>query len=444
MKGLSSAISRRSLLRAAGAGAVGLPFFRLLESSAVDAQAAAPPLRFLAVYVPDGYAYEYFRPRATGNNTPGSATETDFNLIYDLSVLAPLDPFKKKLLILDALDFDCHSVDRGWGHNAMGTILTGTPNKAGGSDHDGPSLDHYLASKIGQMTAVPQLNICVGDNYNWTIMDQFVFAQSGTWVSEVMDPKVIYNQIFGTFQSSSAPDPNADLVKARQKSKLDFVTGDINRLRSRVGATEALKLDVHLESIRSIERRLDASNAAVAGCRKPAAPTIAKDYLKRTDGTGPEPADIPTLWNLHADIVAQAFACDRTRVATMRLGQSAGMAMPFLGPEFVADNHNNYQHKQSSYRSDFKYDAISASARQDAAQSLRAGRVPSQVARSDPGRRWHRPRSHRGDDLVGDGQHRSPRQQRRQLRSRGRRWEVQDGPLPQLEARQELHHHCAQ
>ena len=33
--------------------------------------------------------------------------------------------------------------------------------------------------------------------------------------------------------------------------------------------------------------------------------------------------------------------------------------MPYLGPEFVADNHNNYQHKQTSYRNDFKYDPIS-------------------------------------------------------------------------------------
>ena len=47
--GYPSVRGRRSFLRALGAGAVALPFYRLLESSAVHAQSVAKPMRYVSI-----------------------------------------------------------------------------------------------------------------------------------------------------------------------------------------------------------------------------------------------------------------------------------------------------------------------------------------------------------------------------------------------------------
>src|SRR5579859_5262709 len=100
-------LSRRTFLKSVGALAGSLPFFRLLENS-VRASAAQFPTRFIALVNPHGCPYEFYRPRATGNSTPGSATETDFNLDFTNSVLAPLDKYKSRILVLDGLSATCH------------------------------------------------------------------------------------------------------------------------------------------------------------------------------------------------------------------------------------------------------------------------------------------------------------------------------------------------
>ena len=50
--------TRRAFLRAVGAGAATLPFFRLLENSAAQAQGAELPLKFVTIYHPHGVAAE--------------------------------------------------------------------------------------------------------------------------------------------------------------------------------------------------------------------------------------------------------------------------------------------------------------------------------------------------------------------------------------------------
>jgi hypothetical protein len=358
---MSDTRSRRSFMKLAAIGGA-LPFFKLLERSAF-AQATAP-MRFLFIYSPDGYAYEYWRPRAMGSSTPGSGTENSFTLDFDQSVLKPLIPLQKKLLIIDALDFECaYATDHPWdgtGHNALGTLLTGSQNLGTSFNHPGPSLDQYLAKKIGA-TKVPVLNLAVGENFGWTIMNQMVFSQSGSWVSEIQDPTIAYQLLFKDFQGGAAQgmtDPAAAARLARAKNKLAYDLADVQRLRSKLAGPEAVKLDVHLDALRTIERGLDATQTTPPlTCSKPAAPNLGFNY--ETDGRGPQPSQMAQLLGLQTDLLAQAFACDLTRVATFRMGQSWGVgAMPYLGAAFDDDLHNKYQHNATSLRDSWKYDAV--------------------------------------------------------------------------------------
>ena len=64
--------SRRSFLRAVGAGAVALPFYRLLEDHFAKAYGETLPLRFIGVYHPHGIAGELFAMQYAGNFPSGA------------------------------------------------------------------------------------------------------------------------------------------------------------------------------------------------------------------------------------------------------------------------------------------------------------------------------------------------------------------------------------
>ena len=66
----------RSFLRAVGAGAVALPFYRLVEDHFAKADGETLPLRFIGVYHPHGIAAEYFVMQYSGNPFPSGPVST--------------------------------------------------------------------------------------------------------------------------------------------------------------------------------------------------------------------------------------------------------------------------------------------------------------------------------------------------------------------------------
>src|SRR5438128_7786451 len=95
--------TRRSFLRAVGAGFSSFPFLRSLEDSVAHAAGESPPLRFVTMYHPHGIAAETWARRSAD-------TEDDFSLTFTeptsgaVCPLAPLDPHKSKLLSIEGID----------------------------------------------------------------------------------------------------------------------------------------------------------------------------------------------------------------------------------------------------------------------------------------------------------------------------------------------------
>ena len=130
--------TRRSFLRAVGAGAAALPFFKLLENSVVQAQGATLPLKFVTMYHPHGIAAEYWAMGCRGpmnlatmpqGACTGTDTETSFDIGYTNCSLQPFDDatkygksFKNKILIVAGIDL----LSAANGHDTAGTILTGS------------------------------------------------------------------------------------------------------------------------------------------------------------------------------------------------------------------------------------------------------------------------------------------------------------------------------
>ena len=105
----NNALSRRTVLRGMGA-AIALPFLDAMVPAALATQAARPASRFLAFYVPNGMAMQYWSPETEGR---------DFELT---PILAPLAPFKDQMLVLSGIKANWNYIHAG----ASGSFLTGT------------------------------------------------------------------------------------------------------------------------------------------------------------------------------------------------------------------------------------------------------------------------------------------------------------------------------
>ena len=104
----AKSLSRRTVLRGLGA-TIALPF---LDAMVPSAKAAAKPVnRFLAFYVPNGMAMEYWTPKGEGGT-------------FELSpILEPMAPYRNQMLVLSGLRASWNYIHAG----ASGSFLTGTP-----------------------------------------------------------------------------------------------------------------------------------------------------------------------------------------------------------------------------------------------------------------------------------------------------------------------------
>jgi uncharacterized protein DUF1552 len=313
--------ARRTLLRAAGGLLLGLPF---LQSQ--NARAAEFPKRLLVIYTPNG---NWELP--TGMDFTGSMIEA-------------LTPFKQKLLLLRGLDMSVHNTGPGEPHQQGMAWLTGLPlnpgNQVGGCGTltsgwaSGISVDQAVANAIGTTTTRRSLHFGVQTlNYGGkevrTVMS---YEGSDLPVSNEDSPWNMYDTVF----SQLGADPvGLEKLRARRHSILDAVDGQLTALAPKLGSDDKKKLELHSDSIRKLELQLDNPGAVLGGsCQLPVVGSpIELGY----------PENYEAIGRLQMDMVAMAFACDITRVATLQWSASTNnRPYPFLlynGSPIVDDEH---------------------------------------------------------------------------------------------------------
>jgi hypothetical protein len=99
------------------------------------------------------------------------------------------------------------------------------------------------------------------------------------------------------------------------RSILDDVLADAHDLERRVSRADRGKLHEYLESVRSIEQRID--HASQDGRLEGWRPTLARPDLPRPGD--PLPQDVPVHMRLMMDLIVLAFQMDKTRIATCML-----------------------------------------------------------------------------------------------------------------------------
>ncbi len=231
-------ISRRTLLRGAGV-AIGLPLLEAMEpvrAFASGAQAKpAPPVRLMFVYTPGGMIMNSWTPKGEGTS-------------YTLSpTLGALERFRSEILVLTGMDSRV-AESGGNGHPlAICTWLSGAglhQRDSAGYSTD-VSIDQVVARKVGESTRLASLELGVrvgtggshGGNISW--------RAPGSPMGSDGDPRAVFTRLFG--------DPKGDRYR---RSVLDLILESANGLRRSVGAADRHKMDEYLDSVRSIEKRI--------------------------------------------------------------------------------------------------------------------------------------------------------------------------------------------
>jgi len=323
---MSRPLSRRTILRGMTA-AIALPALEAMWPRSAHGQVAMTPnSRFLAFYVPNGIHMPAWTPDEVGEN---------FGL---KPILEPVSAFKDQMLLLSGLRNDPAKPD-GPGDHAGGTgaFLTATHlNKSESILGNGVSIDQLIASQVGQNHRFPSLVLGAEGGGNAGGCDSgysCAYSRNISWVNGTTpaaretSPLAVFNRLFGS-RDAGASAERIRKERLYKRSILDFVRGDTDRLKAKLGAADNRKLDEYLSGIRELERQIQLSE--VQACDPPDVPEAPMDYRD-------------TITQM-LDLTVLAFQCDLSPVVSFMLGNGgSNRAFPFLD---IAEGHHQISHHQ--------------------------------------------------------------------------------------------------
>jgi hypothetical protein len=310
-------ISRRAVLRGAliGGGVATIPLPRLgamLNSHGTAYAATGKSIQRFGVYfIGNGFLPSTFAPRpwVTGPlNDLGKA-------------LAPLAKVKSKITAVSGFDVKLLR-EKGTPHCHFIGALTAAPPS--GQIYKLPSIDQVIALQgpLGKDTAYKSLE--VGGTARSGGVRASNVSGKGPNQNNVTDysPSSVFARMFKNFTptmtnpaGNTTPAP-IDPTVALDKSILDSVRLDAADLSKRLGKDDQVRLAVHLDGIRAIEKRLDALSqprtTSDAACRK-------TDVTMGASGDGLDPKQVDVM----DQVLVMAMACDLTRVFTYTLTKPA-------------------------------------------------------------------------------------------------------------------------
>jgi hypothetical protein len=304
-------LSRRTMLRGMVGGtavAVGLPPLEAMfnANGTAHADGTGLPIRFMTWCFGDGVRLGQFEPAQTGPN-------------WELSPqLAPLAPVKDYVSVCTGLLNRCEN--RITHHEGMTAFNGYTFVPLGGqgfnSDPGGPTIDQVIADAIGPQTPVRAVHVGISKvdsevDGGTTMQNLSHRGVPGNLVPQPpqRNPQQVWQQLFGEF----VPQPDD---RDMRQSILDFVRDDAKRIEGRLGMLDRQRLDAHLEGVFELEQKI---LAAPPSCDLPDLPTETNQNVG-----GVEPITSVNL--AMAELLAYAFVCDITRVATCMFKSGAGEA----------------------------------------------------------------------------------------------------------------------
>ena len=342
-------LARRSFLRACGgSAALMLPLLRSMEARA---QGIPAPKRLLILHHSQGSPIDLWRPAAT-------ATTTTFTLPANS---APFAPLQSKMVMIDGLNIVTDSLQttgisggQNTSEGGMVALMTGAPTlgRIGQQDHcaGGPSIDQILLDRSpllgGTLSSSPtktpfgslQLAADIRSSRD-EVAPRVMSYRSPTGnadISRARQPLYPETAPLDTFKRVFAgplpPGTDPSVALARELSVVDFMRGDLARLRNLAPSSERNRLDAHADAIRQLESTIRMALAAIPSvCTSPAAPPTFPTTTGRQSFAGEstnlsgvdyfDPADPnnhphQVLGQTYLALIKTAFLCDLARVVT--------------------------------------------------------------------------------------------------------------------------------
>ena len=323
-------LPRRTFLRGMGV-TLALP---LLDAMTPALSASPKPVvRLGFVYVPNGIIMNKWTPRTEG---------ADFQF---MPTMKPLEPFRDRLMVFSGLaQVQGRALGDGAGDHARAgaTWLTGAhPKKSEINLRAGISADQIAARALSQHTQFGSLELGIESNqlagncdsgYSCAYTNTIAWRSDTTPLPVENNPRAIFERMFGEGDST---DPAARLALIEsQRSILDYVNSGLQRLNSKLGASDRAKLGEYADAVRDIERRIQKAEQQNAAMKLP--------VMER-------PSAVPDEFEDHVrlvmDLQVLAWQSDLTRVITLMMARE-GSNRPYRNIG-ISDGHHNITHHQN-------------------------------------------------------------------------------------------------
>lgn len=333
-------LSRRTVLRGAGA-AIALPLLDSMipASTALAQTAAAPKTRLGCIYIPHGVTMDKWTPATTGKG-------------FELTeILSPLAGVRDHVCVVSGLT---HEPVAPWpgedsgganNHNRAGAVfLTGAHPVKGNRAVCGPSIDQIAAAHIGQDTPIPSIELSLEPGgLNCDSGNTCAYQNTLSWKSATLplpmehNPQVAFERLFGR----GVTEEERAVRRAEASSVLDSVLGEARRLQAALPAGDRRVFTDYLEEVREVERRVvQVDSLMSAGVELPEPPTGVPD-------------DIEEHLALMFDLQVLAYKSEITRISTFMFGRELSNAIyPRSGVReswHLASHHSNDRKNMDQY-----------------------------------------------------------------------------------------------
>jgi uncharacterized protein DUF1552 len=319
------AIPRRTILKSVGA-TLALPLLdAMIPAATAWAQTPAKPVKRLGfVFVPMGCDHARWTPPGQGK-------------LDELSpILAPLQPVKEQVSVLTNMRLQNAYPGTHDTSNAAFLSAASAKHTESSDYYLGTTVDQIAAKEIGRDSQLPSLQLAMDLNplagvcnngYACVYQNCLSWSSPRTPLPSEAHPRIVFERLFG--EGGNATERRAGLQD--RASLLDTFTGNIAKLKGRVGNPDRMRIDQYLESVRQVESEIQRAEKAASDNKMP--------DLDRPVGV---PAAFADHVKLMFDLQILAFQADITRVVTFQLTrEQCNRTYPEIG---VADPHHPTSH----------------------------------------------------------------------------------------------------
>jgi len=333
-------LSRRTVLKGLGTS-LALPFLGAMTPAFAQPK---QPLRFGAIYLPNGVYPQLWHPDTAGR-------DFEFKL-----VMKPLEPFRDYLTTISRLKATEGTKDAGGIHmGASAAFLNGVgplgKNGEFNRIESAKTIDQYIADMVAGDTPLRSLEVGTEDmgtsagacdGYPCVFFNTISWADANTPLPVSINPQATFERMFGDPGTSQQ---RVARLHAKQ-SMLDSVLEETRRLQKMIGAEDNRLLDEYLTNVRRVEEQLERMNPRV-------------DTLADIDVTSPIGIpDFDEHMTVTYDLMHLAYQTDMSRVFTFMLGHEAsGRSYQFIG---VKEPHHSTSHHKNTPESIDQYARIGA------------------------------------------------------------------------------------